>query len=541
MECPKCRTQNREEHKFCRECGTALIVKEQTPSTLLASESEREMVTALFPDIAEIEERKQTEIRIRKPEQKFKDFMMSANEGFILLDADLNLSEINDKALEIFPPGSTREELIGKNILSISPGLKETGRYDKYVAVKETAVPLYFEDVVSDPLFGDRYLTIKAFKVGNGLGLIFSDSTERKRAEEKLRYQAAVLENVSDAVISHDLDFNILSWNEAAENIYGWKSEEVIGRSMGDVLQTENADMVRDKIITDIRDKGVWIGNVVQVRKDGKKRDIQSKISRLMDDKGNPIGYAGVARDITENMIADQKLYVYQKRLKALAFQLTIAEEKERRIIAVDLHDNVAQSLALLRIQVASARKHTSEPILKTKLEEVSKTLLLTLQETRNLMSDLSSSSMVEIGLSAAISEWLEDNIAKRYPIKIKFIHKNDDGQDILEDNVHVILFRNVRELVTNTVKHARAKTVSVRIHMEEGFIRISVEDDGIGFAPDFVSPENGMNSGMNSGYGLFSVEERMADVNGRFEIVSARGKGCRAVLTVPVSNLQWN
>jgi PAS domain S-box-containing protein len=484
--------------------------------------------------LAEIEERRQAENELKKSEQKFKDFMMSANEGFSLFDADFNLSEINDRAMEIFPPGSTREKIIGKNILSLSPNLKETGRYDKYVEVRDTAVPLYFDDIVPDSVFGDRQLSIKAFQVGSGLGLIFSDNTEQKKVEDKLRYQAAVLQNVSDAVISHDLDFNILSWNEAAENIYGWKSEETVGRSMTDLLQTENNELVKETMLADIREKGVWIGNVVQVRKDGMRRHIQSKVSTLIDENGLVFGYAGVARDITEKMVAEQKLHEYQKRLKALAFQLTIAEEKERRSIAIDLHDRVAQSLALLRIQTVTARKYTSDPILAAKLEDISKTLLLTLQGTRNLMSDLSSSSMDKIGLSAAISEWLENNIENKHNLKTEFIDKmTDDEQDILEDNLQVILFRNVRELVTNTVKHARAKTVSVCIHMDGSFIKIGVTDDGIGFDPD-ASLENGI----NSGYGLFSIEERMSDVNGTFKIVSAPRKGCSAVLTVPVRNV---
>ena len=133
----------------------------------------------------------------------------------------------------------------------------------------------------------------------------------------------------------------------------------------------------------------------------------------------------GIVRDITERKNTEKALKNYQMRLKALATQLTIVEEKERRRIAVDLHDHVCQSLALMRIQVSAIRKTVLDATLIAKLDDVSGTLQQTLQDTRHLMSDLSSPSMIEIGLSAAISEWLEEKIGKRYGLKTEFV---DDG-----------------------------------------------------------------------------------------------------------------
>ena len=115
-----------------------------------------------------------------------------------------------------------------------------------------------------------------------------------------------------------------------------------------------------------------------------------------------------------------------------------------------------------------------------------------TLQETRNLMADLSSSSMVEIGLSAAISEWLEEKIAKQHNLSVEFTeHIKDLRLNLLEDHVRVLLFRNVRELIANSIKHARAKRVSVSIFTEENLLKISVKDDGIGFDPEKLAQKN--------------------------------------------------
>jgi len=259
----------------------------------------------------------------------------------------------------------------------------------------------------------------------------------------------------------------------------------------------------------------------------GRKIDILFSARQI----GNDI--VGMVMDITKRKQAEQKLLDYQQRLKALASQLTIAEEKERRVIATDLHDHVGQSLALARLQLASARKMVSESTLADTLADVSNTLLNTLEDTQLLMSKLSSSSMHETGFSAAISEWLETQIENRYSLKIEFIDNiPDKRKSALNENLRTLLFRNVRELVVNVVKHAQAKKVSVRLEDRSSNIRIIVEDDGIGFEPHAVI--HGKRK--IGGFGLFSIEELMADLGGNLKIVSEPGKGCTAILSAPFS-----
>ena len=240
----------------------------------------------------------------------------------------------------------------------------------------------------------------------------------------------------------------------------------------------------------------------------------------------------GLSVNISEQKQAEQTLQAYQQRLKAMASQLTITEEKERRRIAADLHDNVGQSLALARMQLASARQSASEPKLADKLDDISGILLETLEDTQQLMFELSPPSMNEIGLSAAISEWLEEQIGNRHGLKTEFIDNIiDNRREILDPNVRAILFRNVRELLVNVVKHARANKVSVRLEDKNSSIKIIVEDDGIGF-----DPRAAIHAGSKmGGFGLFSIEERMADLGGNLKIVSEPGKGCTAILTVPL------
>jgi len=230
-----------------------------------------------------------------------------------------------------------------------------------------------------------------------------------------------------------------------------------------------------------------------------------------------------LSAEITERMQAEQKIQGYQQRLKALASQLTLTEERERRQIAADLHDHIGQSLAFTRMRLETARKATSKPKLNAILDDISESALQAIQDTRNLISELSSPVMNEIGLAAAISEWLREQIGRRHGLRTELI---DDGQKKpLDDDTRAILFRNVRELVTNVVKHAQASKATVCLEQADAWLKVIVQDDGVGFDPHAAS----------RGFGLFSIQERMADLGGSLDIVSEPGNGCKAVLTTPL------
>jgi len=233
--------------------------------------------------------------------------------------------------------------------------------------------------------------------------------------------------------------------------------------------------------------------------------------------------------DITQQKDNQHRLEEYQARLRALASELTTVEERERRRIAADLHDQVGQALALSRVRLASASKSATAQTLRATLAEISQTLLHAAQATRHLTFDLSSPSMNEIGLAAAISEWLQEQVQKRHGLDTHF---EDCGHKFpLSDDLRAVLFRNVRELLTNTVKHAQATRVSVAIEDAGTHAKIIVADDGVGFTRP--SPEQA--SRADRGFGLFSIQERMTDLGGSFEITSEPGKGTVATLIVPL------
>jgi signal transduction histidine kinase len=258
------------------------------------------------------------------------------------------------------------------------------------------------------------------------------------------------------------------------------------------------------------------------------KRWFSMTVTPMKTERG---GAVVMHTSITKRKQAERELQRHQQRLKALASQLAIVEEKERRAIAADLHDHVGQTLALARMQLASARNSTADTRLADKLDDISDTLLKSLEDTQQLMLELSYPAMHDTGLSGAVADWLESQIERKYRLKTEVIdHIPHHRRKTLAADVRTILFRNVRELIVNVLKHARASKVTVRLEDRPPSIRIIVEDDGVGF--DWGAATQAV--GKTGGFGLFSINELMADLGGSLRIVSEPGKGCTAILSAP-------
>ena len=192
------------------------------------------------------------------------------------------------------------------------------------------------------------------------------------------------------------------------------------------------------------------------------------------------------------------------------------------------LHDDVCQNLAYSKMKLQMVHAALGDQTQLDDMAEVSDALTKMMQDVRTLTFELSSPVLTEFGLEAATSHWLQEQIEEKHDLSTEF---TDDGQaKPLEDDIRALLFRSVRELLTNVVKHSQAKCVQVSISREDEQIVICLEDNGIGFAPDKVVI--GHEAG---GFGLFSIRERLSQLGGALEIDSSPGQGCRSLLRAPL------
>ncbi len=247
------------------------------------------------------------------------------------------------------------------------------------------------------------------------------------------------------------------------------------------------------------------------------------------DESGNIIGLIGLNRDITKLKLAEKKLLDYQAQLKSLASELSLTEERERHRIATELHDRISQALVISKIKLEELRASMSSSELTGVLDEIRNSLGQTIQDTRSLTFDLSYPILYELGFEAAVAEWLTEQVEEKHNIATEF---EDDGQPKpLENDIRTLLFRTVRELLINVVRHAQAKKVKVSIRKADGQIHVSVEDDGVGCnLAKLVSART-----KTGGFGLFSIRERLEYMGGHLEIDSKPGHGTKVTLTVPL------
>ncbi len=251
------------------------------------------------------------------------------------------------------------------------------------------------------------------------------------------------------------------------------------------------------------------------------------------------VGLAAVVMVLSVNILrrrkAEEKLLDYQKQLRSLASQLSLTEERERHRIATELHDRISQSLVISKTNLELLRESTSSEGFAKTLDEVCNSLDETIQNTRLLTSDLSSPILYELGFEAAVAEWLAEQIQEKHGIASEF---EDDGQPKpLDDDICALLFRMVRELLINIVKHAQAHKVKVSIRKVDSEVCVGVEDDGVGFNPSGIvsmPTEAG-------GFGLFSIRERLEQLGGHLEIKSKPGHGTRVTVMAPLKEGKIN
>jgi len=231
-------------------------------------------------------------------------------------------------------------------------------------------------------------------------------------------------------------------------------------------------------------------------------------------------------QDVTERARAEQQVQAYQERLRELTSELALTEERERRNLATSIHDDLIQNLAFAKMRLAQARTETEPGRPAEALVQVAEMLDAAIRYTRDLTFEISPPILYQLGFEPAV-EWLSEHMEQRHGYTVRV---ETDGQPKpLSQDTAVTLFQAVRELLTNVAKHAEAGNVVVTMRRLDGHMEVEVVDDGVGFDATAVV------AGVEGGFGLFNIGERLRHLGGRFEVESRPGAGARFVLTGPL------
>jgi signal transduction histidine kinase len=218
---------------------------------------------------------------------------------------------------------------------------------------------------------------------------------------------------------------------------------------------------------------------------------------------------------------------VRTEQIRRLVSELSIAEERQRRSIASDLHDHVGQTLTIIKMRLQELQGNNVFGPLYESVGEIRTLIEQTIAYTRSLTIELSPPVLYELGFDASI-EWLVGQMKKKHP-KIKFILQNDKSLKPLSDDLKISLFRSVSEIIQNVIKHANATHLIIELKRLENNIIILVNDNGRGFTPSSIT------NATSKSFGLFSIKERLSYFGGSLKIESRPGNGTKAIITVSI------
>jgi signal transduction histidine kinase len=238
-----------------------------------------------------------------------------------------------------------------------------------------------------------------------------------------------------------------------------------------------------------------------------------------------------LTREIGERSRTEEALRASQKELRRLSTRLLSAQEEERRKISRELHDELGQSLTLVKYQLRSVEKQLREDqgVLREECGNILRYLNTVIENVRRLSRDLCPFILEDLGLTQAL-RWLAGNVERNHEIKVVLELPELDG--LFSRNAQTGIYRILQEALTNIVKHSGAGNAMVAVRASEGELAVTIEDDGQGFDLKELASRDAAGKGM----GLTSMAERAGMLGGALELWSEPGKGTRISFRVPVA-----
>jgi PAS domain S-box-containing protein len=346
-----------------------------------------------------------------------------------------------------------------------------------------------------------------------------------RESDEHLR---AMVNSAMDAIVTVDSQQRIVTFNPAAERMFGYSLEQLAGSPL-DRLLPERFRRAHEGNVAAFRQSGVATRmkntrmEIVGLRADGTEIPLESTITQVTI--GGETQFTAILRDISERRRAENEVRESNQQLRELASSLQAVREEERTAIARELHDELGQQLLRLRMDLdwLAGRLKTVSPALQEKAAEMKHFIEGTVGAVRRVTTRLRPPLLDDLGLAEA-ARWQLDEFAQRTGIEVVSTIAIDDLK--LDERVAINVFRILQESLTNVARHARATQVNVSLTTTDEGLALEIRDNGGG---------TGVRDKPELAHGLVGIRERTLLLGGRMDIVSAPGEGFTLRLRIPL------
>ncbi|MFT3909174.1 MAG: PAS domain S-box protein [Ferruginibacter sp.] len=477
----------------------------------------------------DISEKVKSQQELKESEEKYRTLIEQASDGIFISNQQGDYLDVNTSATML--TGYEKDELLKLNIRDVlfENGIT-TGKPDNMLAEV-----LKGQTVLNERMMRQKNgniinveISSKLLPDGRFQGII-RDITIRKKTEEEIRmsehkYRLLFNQNPMPMSMISLPQRNFLDVNDAAIEFYGYTKKEFLEMNIKDLRPEEEIINLSDisTYKAGINNTGIW--------RHRKKDGTIVKVNIITHDIINEGKHAKLvlANDITEKILAEEKLKKSHEDLRQLATHLQDIREDERTRIAREIHDELGQQLTGLKMDISWLSKKISNGSVEInqKMTEALKLIDETVKTVRRIATQLRPSILDDLGLISAM-EWQSEEFEKRFKIKTSFVSNTPIVQ--VESEIATGLFRIFQESLTNVLRHSKATEVKATLNSQDGLLILHITDNGIGF--------NAVENESKKTLGLLGMKERTLIMGGTYEISSKPGNGTTVVISVPINN----
>lgn len=381
------------------------------------------------------------------------------------------------------------------------------------------------------PLFMTLLLTVVGFitfryvKSEQERGL--QDQAELDRVSHEL---AAIFDTSQDAIISATPDGRCTAWNPAAERLLGYQSSEVMGFNLDFMVPVSLRYLVQQQIHQVLRGNTLPPQRTQRIHKLGHTVNVEVVSSRVLEAQGNVAGVSHVIRDITAQLQNEAELLASAAQVKDLSGRLLQAQEDERRRLALELHDDLGQTLTAIKINMVT-RARVPPAQAETIEADTIRHIDHAIRGVRDMTVMLRPTMLDDLGLVPAL-QWLGEQVGSRTGLLIRVEDRTAGAR--LPKMQESTCYRIVQECLTNVQRHAQASSVEILVDLNDEGVVLEVRDDGVGFDVDAMLAR----ARAGTSLGLLGMQERAQLSGGAVEWVTSPGQGCVVRMAIPAGLL---